>query len=86
VIMDDLYLGLERLHGLMVMRLLGNVGQPYRVRKMGGVESLKMMVLLKLEGHQSQRKVVVVLEVEVGVGGSDYEALIRMVEATWRLL
>jgi hypothetical protein len=84
--MDDLYLGLERLHGLMVKRLLGNVGQPYRVRRMDGGESLRMMVLSKLEGHQSQRKVVVVLEVEVGVGGSDYEALIRMVEATWRLL
>jgi hypothetical protein len=55
---------------------------------MGVGEILRMMVLLKLEGRQNQRKVVVelVLEVEVGVGGSDCEAQGQRDEGTWHLM
>ena len=84
--MDDLYLGLEILHGLMVMRHLGNEDLPYQEEKMGVVGNSRMMVLLKLAGRQSQRKVVVVLAVEVGAGDSDYAILVQTVEGTWRSL
>ena len=77
--MDDLYLGLERLHGLKVTRHLGNEGLPYREETMDVVGNSRMMVLLKLEGRQSQRKVVVELAVEVGVEDSDYATLVQRV-------
>jgi len=86
VIMDDLYLGLGRLHDLMAMRHLGNEGLPYQEERMGVVGNLRMMVLLKLAGRQSQRKVVSELAVEVGVGDSDYANLVQRVEGTWHLL
>jgi len=79
VIMDDLYLGLERLHDLMVMRHLGNADLPYREEKMDVVGNSRMMVLLKLAGRQSQRKVVVGLAFEVGVEDSDYATLVQRV-------
>lgn len=79
MITDDLYLGLERLHGLTVMRHLESEDLPYQEEKMGVVGNLRTMVLLKLAGRQSQRKVVVELAVEVGVEDSDYATLVQRV-------
>jgi hypothetical protein len=49
-------------------------------------ENSRMMVLLKLEGRQNQRKVVVELVLEVEVGGSDCEAQDQRDEETWHLM